>query len=501
MSEESKHKKPGEPQQRRTPDLIPPDAHAVEEPKSSNIMPMVIIGAGLLLAALALLVIFLPMGSDTRNTNAPAEDPAHPAIAAKPAQPEDPLPDSKAAEEIEALIGDWLREQAEAEAANIAAWGGEAYAGAIALEQECERLLGEQEYLLARKACTTALTELDQLMTAKPAILEQALLAGTLALDNGEPEAAAELFREALEIDAGNEQALAGIKRAENLPKVLQFIKDGENLENTGDSNGALLAYQAAVSLDPDYLPAREALNRTERALSDRAFQQAMSQALQALSADRLSATGKALQQAERIRPGDPSVRDLKQQLARRRLAVQLDSLRQESVQLEQAERWPEALKSCEKALSLDAHASFAAACKERVSRRIDLDKQLQGFLTRPERLFEDAPLESARQLIAFANTVEPRGPRLAGQIKRLTGLIAEAEAEVEVVIKSDGLTEISIYHVGRLGSFHEKRLVLRTGDYTVTGNRNGYRDTRKTWKVRPGSGALVFTLVCEEPI
>jgi hypothetical protein len=106
-----------------------------------------------------------------------------------------------------------------------------------------------------------------------------------------------------------------------------------------------------------------------------------------------------------------------------------------------------------------------------------------------------------ARQLLTFAISVEPRGARLAGQIERLGALIAEAEVDVEVVIKSDGLTEVSIYHVGRLGSFLEKRLVLRTGDYTATGSRHGYRDTRQIFKVRPGSGTLVFTLLCEEPI
>ena len=129
------------------------------------------------------------------------------------------------------------------------------------------------------------------------------------------------------------------------------------------------------------------------------------------------------------------------------------------------------------------------------------MDRQLQGVFSHPERLFEDAPLKAARQLLAFASTIEPRGPQLAEQVRRLSALITEAEAEVEVVIKSDGLTEISIYHVGRLGSFLEKRLVLRTGDYTATGNRNGYRDMRQTLKVRPGSGSLVFTLLCKEPI
>ena len=497
MSEESKHKRPGD----RPPQLVPPDAESVGEAKPSRVMPMAIIGAGLLLAVLALLVIFLPMGSDTRSVKAPAPPPEAPAAMAKPAQQEAPVADSGAQEEIEALIGDWLRDQAEAEAQGVAAWGGEAYAGAVALEEECERLLGEQEYLPAWESCVKAIAELDQLMTAKPALLEQALLAGTLALDNGEPEAATGFFETALAIDAGNQQALAGIRRAENLPQVLQFVRDGSELEVSGDTEGALLAFQAAVNLDPAYPPALEALNRVEASVADRAFRQAMSQALQALSAGRLSAAAKALQQAEALRPGDPAVSDLKQQLKNRRLAGQLESLRQEAAGFEQAERWSEALKACENALALDARAAFATACKERVSGRIDLDKQLQRFLSHPERLFEEGPLNAARQVLAFARSIEPRGARLAGQIEQLSELIAEAEADVEVVIQSDGLTEVSIYHVGRLGRFLEKRLVLRTGDYTATGSRNGYRDTRQIFKVRPGSGTLVFTLLCEEPI
>jgi hypothetical protein len=79
--------------------------------------------------------------------------------------------------------------------------------------------------------------------------------------------------------------------------------------------------------------------------------------------------------------------------------------------------------------------------------------------------------------------------------------LITEAEAEVAVTLYSDGLTDVVVYHVGRLGTFQEKRLVLRTGNYTATGSRTGYRDVRQTLKVRPGSATLTFRLQCEEPI
>lgn len=501
MSVDSEQKKPEGLQPGGTPKLIPPDAETVTDSRPSRILPMLIVGTGLLLAALALLVLFLPIDSETERVNTPAATAEVATEAIKPSPQERPQPVPEAQQEIEALIGDWLRKQAEAEAENMAVWGGEAYAGAVALAEECERRLSEQDYQTAFASCTQAIGELDNLQAAKPSLLEQALLAGTEALDNGDPETAAGRFQEALAIDAGNTQALAGVQRAGNLPQVLSLVKDGAELEAAGDAQGALLAFRAAVDLDPAYPPARGGLERVEAMLADQAFQQAMSQALQNLSAGRLSAAAKALQEAAAIRPDDPAVSDLEQQLKSRRRAIQLDDLRREAERHEQAERWPEALQACEKALTYDARAAFATACKERVGRRVDLDQRMQALLARPKRLFEDAPLAAARQLLAFASSITPRGPRLADQIKRLDALITEAEAEVEVVIKSDGLTDIAIYHVGRLGRFLEKRLVLRTGDYTATGSRNGYRDTRQTFEVRPGSGTLVFTLLCEEPI
>ena len=46
--------------------------------------------------------------------------------------------------EIEQLIGTWLLKQAEAEAENISAWGGESYVAATARGKECSQLLQEQ---------------------------------------------------------------------------------------------------------------------------------------------------------------------------------------------------------------------------------------------------------------------------------------------------------------------------------------------------------------------
>ena len=132
---------------------------------------------------------------------------------------------------------------------------------------------------------------------------------------------------------------------------------------------------------------------------------------------------------------------------------------------------------------------------------RVKLDNQFTTIFAKPERLFTDGPRKEARQTLLYASQFSPRGPILTSQMNRLDSLVTEAEAEIDVVIMSDGLTDVVIYHVGRLGLFQEKQLVLRTGNYTATGSRNGFRDVRQTLKVRPGSGKMVFTLRCEEPI
>jgi tetratricopeptide (TPR) repeat protein len=488
------------------PDLVPPDAKGTEEKKSSR-TPLLVLAGGLLLIIAALLVLFLPLLQEDPTTAHQVEpQDTRPTIPAVPPTQSQGVAiqtatNENSAEEIEQLFGVWLQKQAEAEAVNVTAWGGDSYTEAVSMAQECDQLFGKKKYLPAKDSCEEAIRGLDDLMASKEVLLEEAVAAGLLAIEHGNPEVAVNHFQRALAIDANEERASVGIRRAEQLPAVLQFLNDGLAMESAGDPDGALLALSEATTLDPDYAPAEEALARVRATISEREFQQAMSRALQAATEGKLSTAKSALKKAEAIKPGDHAVRDLRQQIAQRQLAARLASLQQDSVRMEKEERWKEALKSCEEALILDPHAAFAASCKERVSMRIDLDSRLKAILAKPERLFEDGPLQEARQTLAHASGTTPRGSVLTSQIDQVDRLITQAEAEVEVMIISDGLTDVTIYHVGRLGVFQEKRLVLRTGNYVATGNRNGFRDVRQTLKVRPASGKMVFTLRCEEPI
>jgi len=82
-----------------------------------------------------------------------------------------------------------------------------------------------------------------------------------------------------------------------------------------------------------------------------------------------------------------------------------------------------------------------------------------------------------------------------------LRELVTLASTPIAVQLKSDQLTQVTLYRVGTLGAFAAKEVELRPGTYTVIGSRDGYRDVRRTFTVRPGGNLAPIDVVCVEPI
>jgi hypothetical protein len=106
-----------------------------------------------------------------------------------------------------------------------------------------------------------------------------------------------------------------------------------------------------------------------------------------------------------------------------------------------------------------------------------------------------------AEALLEHARGVEPSGPALEARIRALEAALARARTPVAVVIESDGLTELTLSRVGKLGTLTRRSLELLPGAYTVTGSRRGYRDVRRQFSVAPGAAAPVVSLRCEEAL
>ena len=66
------------------------------------------------------------------------------------------------------------------------------------------------------------------------------------------------------------------------------------------------------------------------------------------------------------------------------------------------------------------------------------------------------------------------------------------AKTPVTVKFISDEQTDVTLLRVKRLGSFVTSELTLRPGRYTALGVRNGFRDVRINFDIKPESRAEI---------
>jgi serine/threonine-protein kinase len=185
----------------------------------------------------------------------------------------------------------------------------------------------------------------------------------------------------------------------------------------------------------------------------------------------------------------------------RRQEAEALARHREAGAALEAHEEWPGALAEYEAALAIDPHVSFALEGRERTRERAALSEALDRHVRSPHRLSTEAVAREAEAFLERARGVESPGPRLRGQLVALETALTRARTPLPVVIESDGLTEVSVSRVGRLGTLTRRTLELRPGEYWATGSRRGYRDVRRRFTVSPGAPPTAVTVRCEEAL
>jgi tetratricopeptide (TPR) repeat protein len=428
--------------------------------------------------------------------------PGEPETVANPVPRPDPVVDMTAARAAaEQTLQSYLQLRAKLELANAAAWGEPEWGRAAQAATAGDRLFGQRQFAMAADSYAAAVQGLQALESGRDRRLQTALESGQLALDRDDSAVAVEHFEMALAIEPGHETAMLGLQRAQARTELLQFMAAGEQAESVNDLQAAQEAYQSATGLDGLYEPAATALQRVTVELTEIAFQDAMGRALMALDAGRLGDAGTALQEAADLKPADPVVQETRQRLAEARRQARLAGLRRQAAAKTREESWSEAVTLYRKALAIDTHAGFARDGLVRAEDRNRLHQQLDRYLADPERLYSEKPLANAEQLLKSAGSAPAAEPQLADKLARLQQLVTGARMPQPVTLRSDGMTSVVIYHVGRLGEFTSQRLELKPGTYTAVGSRAGYRDVRRTFTVTPGHVPPPVDIRCEEPV
>ena len=162
---------------------------------------------------------------------------------------------------------------------------------------------------------------------------------------------------------------------------------------------------------------------------------------------------------------------------------------------------WDRAYQAFSKAKSIDPTNS-AATEGERIATELLAGRQgLDSFLKQPARLSSKTVATAAQRLLENVRHLTGLSPTLKARSERLSKLISQANTPVEVVVKSDGKTEITVRKIGIVGKTLEKVINLRPGDYTFEGKRAGYKSKLVKLTVPPNGTGIVIRIICDEQI
>jgi hypothetical protein len=204
---------------------------------------------------------------------------------------------------------------------------------------------------------------------------------------------------------------------------------------------------------------------------------------------------------SQQLKPGSREPADGLLQVEQGMRLDNIVSLENRAVSEEEGEQWAAASATYESILELDGNLAFAKEGLDRSRRMEALHSTLQKFIDDPDSLSRGSTMQSATKLLLDVTRMEDIGPRLADQRDELSRLLKRAATPLTVRLVSDGVTDVSIYKVGKLGSFDTHELSLRPGTYVAVGIRPGYRDVRQEFQVAPEIDMQPVVVRCEEQI
>ncbi|MFQ5766626.1 MAG: hypothetical protein ACE5ID_01385 [Acidobacteriota bacterium] len=380
-------------------------------------------------------------------------------------------------------------------------WDGASFSRATRILPQGNKQMTAGHFGEALGSYEQAIAIMQSIESRAAEVLRQTLEKGEKALAAIDQEGAVAAFDLATRIDPDNRAAMVGLSRARVLDRVARLLAAGRQLEEQGDLDRAIHSYKQAVSLDPHSTAARDRVRRLQEQMKTNAWNHFMSQGLARLSAGDPKAARKAFIQAGRLRPDDPRVRDGLARVAAAQEDREIARLQAEAAALEEKEDWKQAAARYRQILKVHPTVKFAQEGEQRSLKRADLADRLAFHLAHPDRFSTPAVLEEVKKLLIEAGAVVPQGPQVRRKTEELRQLAAAAEHPVKVALISDDATQVTIYHVGTLGTFTRREIQLRPGIYTVVGTRQGFRDVRRQLRVEPGKTPPPLLVRCEEKI
>ena len=138
---------------------------------------------------------------------------------------------------------------------------------------------------------------------------------------------------------------------------------------------------------------------------------------------------------------------------------------------------------------------------------RATLDQRVNALLAEPLKLADSGSYQRGRQLLRDLSGIADSlasgagNSQLRAQIDQLDAALRRSQTSTEVLLRSDGFTEVTLFRVSKLGTFDARRLQLKPGHYRASGARTGYRDVLIEFTVDGSASNAAIDIRCDEMI
>ena len=485
---------------------------ARDKPTSEGIPPKILYGAmGVAVLLLILVVFVLPslVEPDPASPTTPVvQDRAGETDEApedgeddEPLDETDPAAAAQLKAETDEALGDLLSQMERLRYRAVERWGGQPYLDAVDIYRLGDEAYVDRNYRLAGERYREASRMLEPFFGRIDQVFEDTMRDAQAAFDRPDPSEAVRLYDLAVAITPGNREAEAGLARALNLESVLTLTGQGLRFEKDLEYDAAQSAFEKALELDASWQPAREGLERVIVALQKLSFEQLMTEGFDALADGDFDSARAAFNAAKNLDPTSRQPGDGLLQVDQEIKLRDIRNLEQQAIALNEDEQWETSITVYEDILEIDSDLQFAKEGLFVARQRAALHANLQNLIDQPDNLADPANIQSATNLLLEVTRIDPRGPRLEEQKNELSRLLKRAATPLQVQLVSDNATDVSVFKVGRLGTFESQQLSLRPGLYVAVGNRPGYRDVRVEFRVAPEIEMKPVVVKCEEQI
>lgn len=500
------------------PSITPVRPHAVRGAPASDgarlrgVSPAMVFGGLAMLIVVFLTVIFwLPNAVQVGGER--SDEAAEPAAAdtvvegddapqaEKPAELADPATEAGLKAATDESLGDLLSRLERLKYRGIEQWGGQTYLNVLDVYERGDRAYLGKDYRTAGDLYTEAADMLEPFFNRIDDVFNETMRGARAAFDSGDHAEAVRLYDLAVSITPGDPDAEQGLARARNLAAVLDLVDQARRFETELDLRAAKTAFEKALELDAAWQPAQTGLERVTAAIRERSFEQRMTEGLDALTAGNFQTARAAFNAAKELKPNSQQPVDGLLQVDQEIRLANIQRLEQEAIALENNEEWQAAIAKYKEIEEIDSDLQFVREGLARARQRAAVHERLKGFISDPDSLSAPATMQAATQLLLQVTTMNPTGPRLEDQKNELSRLLKRAATPLTVQLVSDNATEVSIYRVGKLGTFTTQELSLPPGAYVATGSRMGFRDVRLEFRVAPELDPEPIVIMCEERI